>query len=211
MKKISPRFHARAKILARTRKAHRAAFTLVEMLVVIGITMLLSSIAIGYSKIGQNEVALTVETSKVAELILQAKELSINTYGLTESGAKACAFGVHFDVAAQTYSLFAYTSSAARCPSIASTTASTFSYADPGTVQAYQPGSWNIPIAQGVQMDSADFSDVLFYPPVPITLINPNAGDQFAPAPVVSTIHLSTTDGRNSSVITINHEGQVSF
>jgi prepilin-type N-terminal cleavage/methylation domain-containing protein len=192
----------------------RAGFTLVEMLVVIGITTLLSAIAIGYSKIGQNEVALSVETSKIAELILQAKELAINTYGTTTSGARACAFGVHLDLNTQTYTLFAFSpnvASAGRCPSAASSTEISFTQ---NIAPAYQAGSENIPVAQGVQMNSGanDFTDVLFYPPAPETLINTGGfGGYFAPALTTSKIYLSTIDGHNTSVITVNAEGQVTF
>jgi hypothetical protein len=178
---------------------------------VIGITTILSAVAIGYSKAGQNEVALTVETSKVAELILQAKELAINTYGTTVSGAKACAFGVHLDFSAQTYTLFAFSPGLTRCPSAASTTEINFTA---NLAPAYQAGSENIAVAQGVHMDigTNDFTDVLFYPPAPATLINAGGyGGRFTVAPAASYIYLSTTDGRNSSVITINPEGQVNF
>jgi len=199
------------KKLSQRTDVHRAGFTLLEMLVVIGITTLLSVVAIGYSKAGQNEVALTVETSKIAEVVLQAKELAINTYGTTANGSKACAFGVHFDANAQTYSLFAFITVGAHCPSLASTTVTTFVYSDPSMVQEYQPSSWNIPVTQGVQIDSTDFSDVLFYPPAPITLINPLNAVKFSSPSGASNINLSTIDDKNHSVISISPEGQVTF
>jgi hypothetical protein len=188
------------------------------MLVVIGITTILSAVAIGYSKIGQNEVALTVETSKVAELILQAKELAINTYGSTASGEKACAFGVHFDFtnpATPTYSLFAYAvvNPDIRCPSAASTTVLLDS------AKKDSPYSWDISPAQGVTLDDPKghnvLTDVLFYPPNPATLISQDdPGNYYATfmlSPSTSYIYLSTTDGRNSSTIAVSPDGQVTF
>jgi prepilin-type N-terminal cleavage/methylation domain-containing protein len=209
-------------------KKSRAGFTLLEMLVVIGITTLLAAVAITYSKVGQNETALTVETSKIAELILQAKELAINTYGATAvSGYKACGFGVHFDFSGSTptYSLFAYSvvdngTMDLPCPSLASTT-------EIGLVgpngeggiaipQEYQPSSWEIPLAQGVTMSNTPantLTDVIFYPPVPTTLITQDDSGGYVSQflNVTSYIHLSTTDGRNSSTIAVSPEGQVSF
>lgn len=207
----------------------RAGFTLLEMLVVIGITTLLAAVAITYSKVGQDETALTVETSKIAEVILQAKELAINTYGATATGGyKACGFGVHFDFSDPsnpTYSLFAYSvlnngSSNLPCPSLASTTEMGLVGPDgEGGVaipQEYQPDSWEVPLVQGVTMTNEPantLTDVLFYPPVPTTLMTQDdAGgyvSQFMNVP--SYIYLSTTDGRNSSMIAVSPEGQVTF
>jgi len=178
------------------------------MLVVIGITMLLSSIAIGYSKIGQNEVALTVETSKVAELILQAKELSINTYGLTESGAKACAFGVHFDVAAK---LFAFCLHLQRCA------LSVDCEHNSEHIQLRRPwhrsgiSAWQLeyPIAQGFRWTAPIFpmcfSILLFH-----NAHQPNAGDQFAP---LRWSRRSTFPPRRPQFVGHYHKsrGQVSF
>jgi prepilin-type N-terminal cleavage/methylation domain-containing protein len=89
----------------------RRAFTLIELMVVLGISAVLSALAITYSKIGQNEVALSVEESKVGQFILQAKQLAIATYTVPPSTAAAsCGFGVTFNLAAtpQTYSVFVY-------------------------------------------------------------------------------------------------------
>jgi hypothetical protein len=77
---------------------------------------------------------------------------------------------------------------------------------------SYAPESTNIPIAQGVSFTS-DFTDVLFYPPTPVTMINAQLGygGNFEPASGASHVVLSTVDGRNTATISINGEGQVSF
>ena len=50
----------------------RRGFTLVEMLVVIGIMTLFAAISIGYSNVGQNQDALTAETAKMT---IQKREI----------------------------------------------------------------------------------------------------------------------------------------
>lgn len=219
----------------------RRGFTLVEMLVVIGITTLFAAMAIGYSHVGENENALTVETAKIAEMILQARELALATYGgsVASGGTdNACGFGVHIDYSNQTYSLFAYEPSApgVRCPSLASTTIMGLGTADSPSlyVKEYDAASWQMSPAQGVELvdgnlpvpcanavktsDNGDVvSDIMFYPPDPVMLVNYadiDAGNPIAlHAPKTSSVVcLETADSaQNSAAITVNPEGQVSF
>src|SRR5205823_134766 len=97
-------------------------FTIVELLIVVAISAMLASIAIGYSSISRNQVALSVETAKVAESIIRAKSLAIATYA---SIPGTCAYGVSVDIAQNRYSIFAFTPSPAKygpvppCPNTA--------------------------------------------------------------------------------------------
>ena len=211
----------------------RAGFTLVEMLVVIGITSLFAALAIGYSHVGQNENALTVETAKVAEMMLQARQLALATYGgSTASGGSqnACAFGVLFDYTAETYSLFAYepVPAGTRCPSLASTTAVGFGKND-AYIQPYSPSSWQMPLSDGVAIvppgnfpavctnaegaNGGAVSAILFYPPNPTMLVRyyTTAPGSLGAPQSASVVCLATIDGKNAAPITVNPEGQVSF
>jgi prepilin-type N-terminal cleavage/methylation domain-containing protein len=215
------------KILLRLRtflrsRASRAAFTLIEMLIVIGISTLVSAAAILYSNVGQNEVSLTVETAKVAQLILQARELALDTYSGTSG---ACAYGVHFDITDQTYSLFAYTPGTSRCPSAETVESTTI--ISSGVMGSYASSSWQMPVAKGVVIVSPGnlptacsvghtgspvVGDILFYPPAPATLISPaNGNGKFSSPTPSSIVCLETSDGKNTAVIAVNPEGQVSF
>lgn len=202
------------------RKSSLAAFTLIEMLVVIGISTVVSAAAIVYSTSGQNEVALTVETAKIAQLILQARELALDTYSGTSG---ACAYGVHFDLKGnpQTYSLFAYVPGTKHCPAASSVASSSISSAVMGS---YASSSWQLQVpkalalfAQGDANMPAScknlITDILFYPPSPTTLIAiaGTNGTFSSPSPSVSTVCLRTTNGNNTATITVNPEGQVSF
>ncbi len=202
----------------------KQGFTLVEILIVIAISAMLATFSIIYTRIGQNQIALSVEESKVAQLILEAKELSIATYG---AHTTTCAYGVQFNYQSSTYSLFAYnaaTSSAdypgrTICPSIASTSAAF----DAGAVGEYEAGSWQVHTAQGVVLESSTdpsasdtIQDVLFYPPDPCTMIGfvgqgTLQQNCVAPggAPATGYVYLQTVDGSAARAVSVSSGGQV--
>jgi len=204
----------------------KKGFTLIEILIVIAITAVLSGLAIVYSHVGQNQITLSIEESKIAQLILRAKELSIATYTANDA---TCAYGVQFDLPNSVYSLFAYNSSKSggpglkqTCPSVASTSAAI----DAGAIQKYELGSWQLHTAAGVKLinpanpvASATIQTVLFYPPNPCTLISTNGtsfdsvcnfGANSSP-PSEAYVYLGTIDGSMQRTITVNPAGQVSL
>jgi prepilin-type N-terminal cleavage/methylation domain-containing protein len=210
------------------KRENKKGFTLVEMLIVIAITAMLSGLAIVYSHIGQDQISLSVEESKVAQLILEAKELSIATYS---TSVATCGYGVHFDYhgASSTYTLFEYDSATpARsggreiCPSIASTTDPANGNGIEQYEKIYTSGSYEVHVAPGVAMldeqGSDTIQDVLFYPPNPCTLISLD-GQTFlddctgAPngPPAESYVYLSTVDGSEFRTISVSPAGQVSL
>lgn len=183
----------------------RRAFTLVELLVVIAISAVFSTLAITYSNIGRNEVALTVEAAKISQLILQAKQLSIATYTTTTA---SCGFGVELNTVSQTYSIFAYSPAGAPpCPP-----GYTITGVSSTDEQEYTPGTWQIPVSKGVviQSQSDSLQTVLFYPPEPTVFLSSDGATFPSPAATLN-VHLATVDGTNSITISINPEGQVSF
>jgi prepilin-type N-terminal cleavage/methylation domain-containing protein len=202
----------------------KKGFTLIEILIVAAITAVLSGLAIVYSHVGQNQISLSIEESKVAQMILEAKELSIATYS---QNSATCAYGVEFNLPGSTYSLFEYNSATSTvpgtkpvCPSIASTSQEI----DQSVIQPYESGSWQIHTAPGVVLvDPADpvasdtIQDILFYPPDPCTLISLD-GSSFKSScdpsdnpPAESYVYLSTSDGTISREITVNPAGQVNL
>ncbi len=211
----------------------RKGFTLIEILIVLAITAVLSGLAIVYTHVGQNQISLSIEESKVAQLILEAKELSIATYS---SNGDTCAYGVAFYYSSSTYSLFSYNAAAtssqyngrAVCPSLASTSTEF----NPNYISEYQSGSWQVHTAQGVQLvgsstpaASDTIQYILFYPPDPCTMIGLVGGPQNGQYPILQSdcssiagspppaayVYLSTVDGSASRMITVNPAGQVSL
>jgi len=207
----------------------RKGFTLIEILVVLAITALLSGLAIVFTHVGQNQISLSVEEEKIAQLILEARELSVATYGTgSTTSDTVCAYGVSFDYKAQSYSLFSFDDAVKSlvpggrpiCPSIASTTVGGIA----PYRKIYQSGSWNVRASQGVVLEDSTNSasntieDVLFYPPDPCMLISYNdktfisdCAPNGVSLPPESYIYMSTIDGSLSRSIMVNPVGQVSL
>jgi prepilin-type N-terminal cleavage/methylation domain-containing protein len=184
------------------------AFTLIELLVVLGISAVLSTVALSYSHVSQNTVAITIEEAKISQLILQAKELSIATYTGSGGPNASCGYGITFDGAAQQYSLFAYApASSPPCPAV-----TTISGIALGEQRKYTDSTWHVPVSRGVvlQTQADSLVTALFYPPEPTVFLS-HDGATF-PLPTASlNVHLMTADGGTTSLISINPEGQVNF
>jgi prepilin-type N-terminal cleavage/methylation domain-containing protein len=189
------------------------AFTLIELLVVVAISALFSTLAITYSHVGQNEVALAVEESKIAQFILQAKSLAIATY---KNSSLVCGYGFVVNAGSnpQTYSIFAYTPALGQrfpagplpCPAV-------IGKIFPGDESSSTPGTWQVAVSPGVKIEVGQpntLNTVIFSPPDPTTYLSENNVNVIFP-PRTLNIYLQTTDGKNSATISVNPEGQVSF
>src|ERR1700691_1886515 len=135
-----------------TQNGSRAGFTVIELLVVLAISALMSTLAITYSSVSRNYVALSVQESKLAQVILQAKELSIATYANGNGAAAACGYGVMISTSTtpQTYSIFAYEPAGTPpCPTETTLWSNGISSADE---QPSTSATWQVPVAQGVQI-----------------------------------------------------------
>jgi len=77
----------------------RKGFSLFEMVVVVGITVLLSAITITYNRSGERQLILFKDQALVVGLLNRAKSLAIQKYqnpAITQNKV-FCAFGVHFE------------------------------------------------------------------------------------------------------------------
>ncbi len=69
-------------------------FTLIEIMVVIGIMSLLLTTTYTYSRSSEKQIAILRDQAKVVEIANRAKSLSLSSYG--EEGA-ACGYGIHLE------------------------------------------------------------------------------------------------------------------
>src|SRR5512144_1181344 len=93
----------------------RGGFTLIESMIAVTITVLLSSFVITYSSTGRQQISLTVERAKLVQVVSRAKSMALNRYKDTDP---VCGYGISVDYDNAQYMLFSYR--APRCEDIAS-------------------------------------------------------------------------------------------
>ena len=174
----------------------RQGFTLVELLVTVSITALLSSFVIVYTSRGRAQTTLFVEQAKVGQVIIRAKSLAISTY---DSATSLCGYGVHFDIPAGTYALFSYTAS--HCAQISSI--------DPTDAAAYaELQRFSLPKALIFEQSPDSLQDVFFLPPDPTTFVW-SGGVLLASGS--GAVRVKTADNVYLRVVQVSTAGQVSF
>lgn len=162
----------------------RGGFTLVEMLVVVSITAMLSSMLILYSRTGERQILLFREQSKVINMIAKSKSLALQTY---IDGSAACGYGVHFSLPS---TIILFKDQAADCA------ASDNIYSGPSEDFSH------LILGAGIVFSASDVVDMLFIPPDPTVKLNPNQ--------VSGVITMQTIDGGTQARIKVNNSGQIS-
>jgi len=79
-----------------------SGYTLVEMVITVGITIFLATILFVYNSAGQIQVALFRDQSLVIGFLNRAKALALEKF----IGSGGCAFGVHFAAGSRQFILF---------------------------------------------------------------------------------------------------------
>lgn len=185
-----------------------AGFTIVELIVVVAITSILSGFIILYGRSSGERVAISTEESKIGQVILRAKSFAISTYA--DSHISSCGFGLMVNYPVASYSLVSYSKdSGGGCGNI--------SFSNSGRFVTLE----NYTLAPGLAF-ATDCSGtacpkklrvVLFVPPDPQTLVW-NEPPQDIPDPNGSgNIYLTTASGKSAFVvkISVSWAGQVTF
>ncbi|SRR5258708_3172492 len=179
----------------------RRGFTLIEVLVVLAITVIISAYVIVYSKTGQNQTTLYIDAARVSELILRAKALAIATYD-NPGAAQSCGYGVTLNYAQGTYTLFSYE------PPKAPASCATISTISPVRSVAVTTLALN-PVTTFISGQPNDMYDVLFIPPNPNVLISDVSTHVVGSAPGV--IYLRAKGNANTITINVSLAGEVDF
>ena len=159
-------------------------FTIIEMLVIIGILSLISAILIINIHTGGQQVILFREQAKIVSILSRAKSLSVATFGKT---GVPCGYGVHFE-APSTFLIFK--DLADNCQ------ASDQKYS--GAAEIYE----SFQLDPVLEFDTLSLSDVIFIPPDPSVIITPSQDE--------ATVVIKAIKSGTSATIKINSAGQIS-
>jgi len=176
------------------------------MLVVVAISAMLATIAISYGGIERDQTGLSVEKTKMAEFILQARSLALATYKNSNTLVNTCGYGVLINNPPNTYSIFAYTPVAAGIPCPSEGDAGYASFSDASLQEPSTDETWQVQPQDGITISSAA-SMIFFFPPNPDTFIFDTNGSPLGQVPIV----LTTSDKAASTTIFVNSAGEVNF
>lgn len=161
-------------------------FTTIEILVIIGVMGLLSSLLMVYGRTGERQIILFKEQARIISSFSRAKYLSVATFGKTDV---PCGYGVHFE-APRTFLIFKDLAASDGC------SASDKKYS--GADEIFE--SFNLDST--IIFDRLTLSDAVFIPPDPSVVITPNQDQAAVVIKIVNT--------EDSAIIKINNAGQIS-
>lgn len=173
----------------------RAGYTIVELLVVIVISALLTTAMIAYSSKSRAMLAAMVEKATMVQVLQRARSLAISTYS---NPSPHCAIGVAIDFNTNTYALQEFDSPNCVLTDIGSPSVTRT------TIQRY---SLNPQVKFVSQGDSLQY--VLFIPPEPSLKLWGNS--LIATTSQGSIILGSKAGGENLFSIQVNEGGLINF
>lgn len=186
----------------------KRGFTLVEMVIVVAITIILSGYIIIYGSSSRNQTAVHIEIAKLSQTIMRAKALTTTfiSSSTAASDEPPCGYGVEIDYNAETYTLFAYEriGSGICLPLDNGGSSGRLNQGRKTPIGEVQ----NLPSGVELVRNGDSLADVLFRPPAPTTelffddasLNNSNEG----------FVYLRPVNGAEIS-ISVNRGGQVNF
>jgi len=142
-----------------------SGFTIIEMLVTIGVLTLLSGILIMYSKSGENASVLLRQGAKIVTDVNRTKSLAVTTATYTNADGETfhpCGYGVYFDSTSQPNRYIIYADISNNCKDS--------SYARINDLSDVEV----IELATSIVIDTKNLESVFFLPPDPTTYFNPS-------------------------------------
>lgn len=184
---------------------NKLGFTLIEVIIVVSVTLILSTFAIGYNREASRQLTLVTYQSKLVNLISTAKSFSVHTFieGPIVVGApKVCGYGVSLgkDInGVFNGEAFIFRDLALNCLL---------------TDNKYGPGDKKLTGDKNVLridqstsqfiVSETTFTDIIFIPPDPAIIINGN------PSTTEAVITLGLKSGARKVMVKINDSGSIS-
>lgn len=183
-------------------KRNKGGFTLVEMLITISVTLILSGILIGYSREAGKHLILVNNQTKLISLIARAKSLSTATFfenalPLNPGDPRICGYGVHADKGSG--KIFIFRDLAVDCATNGDNRFGSGDVSLPGQLNVFELNSQVTQFASDMTFD-----DVIFIPPDPTVIIN---GDTSLREAVIS---IEIKDGSSKIIVKVNNAGRIS-
>ncbi|MDP2741594.1 MAG: type II secretion system protein [bacterium] len=178
-----------------------SGFTLIELIIVIGISVVLSSILFSYNHTTRQQLALYAEEMKFVQTVFRAKSLALASY-IQSSNSNICGYGIHIDYLAMNYSLFSYNKpNGSNCKNINSISVGSENIVSTFTLD---PNVKFISSPAGLTR----LDDVLFIPPDPLTIIN-SSGNAIISG--LASVVIQTQDNSLSARVNVNSAGLIDF
>lgn len=83
-----------------------SGFTLIETMIVVSVMVIISTMLLSSTKSNQSQIALSTGQAIIVGTLNRAKSMALAKWDPSKSKISACGFGVHFDVIANTLTLF---------------------------------------------------------------------------------------------------------
>lgn len=173
-------------------------FTLLELLVVMGIIAVLISMTLGYSRESTRQLALTSTQAEMLSLINRAKFLSIETFfgGGRSGDQRICSYGVRVNLSNQEIFIFQDLSSLAECPGNSN------NVYDEGEKLSGELNEVNLQDTLVTFTEDTNLSEAVFIPPDPKTKINKSDTPE-------AKVGVKIREGKGQFTITVNNAGQI--
>ncbi len=194
-------------------KKKSGGFTLVELIVVIGITVFMASILISYSHRSGEQIILNTEKAKIAQTILRVKSLALAGFTQPASAPAPCAYVFSIDYSAVTFSISEYSPSYG-CDNIFNAQNSIDDIAtNPSRFKSISTDQLNPEVKFPSSLPADHLTYLVFVPPEPKAIVFEDSRNMYLnPDPSPKVIYLETLDGSLKTSISVNPStGQLTF
>jgi len=172
-------------------------FTIIEIIIVMGISMILLTIIISFTSSSDKYVTLFSDQSKLVAAITRAKSLSIQTFISDIATEKVCGYGVYFPgISTKDFIFFKDAPEFPATECIENNVYTGNKRFDPAEATGEDS------LSESIKFQSLPLDSVLFIPPEPKTVIMPGS-------PPEALIVLSTEDDSAQAAVKVTSVGQI--